>query len=70
MNDEKAHHSARVAASNAILDRGFGKAPASVKIDNQEPSAAEQFISILRSLDEAPAIRIKATPSEAEASFH
>ena len=52
MNDEKAHHSARVAASNAILDRGYGKAPASVKIENKEPSAAEVFINILKALDD------------------
>jgi len=52
MQDEKAYHSARVAASNAILDRGYGKAPASVKIEQKEPSAAEAFISIIKSLDD------------------
>ena len=51
MNDKQAHHSARVAASTAILDRGYGKAPASLKIENKEPSAAEQWIEMLKDID-------------------
>ena len=51
MNDEKAHTGARVAASNAILDRGYGKPPASVKMEHEGQSAAEQWISVLKDLD-------------------
>ena len=56
MLDPKAHVGARVAASNAILDRGYGKAPASVKIENKEDSAAQQFINILKGQDRAKAV--------------
>ena len=65
MNDEKAHHSARVAASNAILDRGYGKAPASVKMELKGQSAAEQWISILKDIGE---IRAKEAAAKAALS--
>ncbi len=41
----------RVNAARTLYEFGYGKAPASVKIENKEPSAAEQWISILRQLD-------------------
>ena len=69
MQDEKAHHSARVAASTAILDRGYGKAQASLKVETKEPSAAAQFISILKGLDGNKAKATKARANEA-ASVH
>jgi hypothetical protein len=49
MTNEDAHHSARVAAANALLDRGYGKAQANVEITG---NVASEFSAFLRSLDE------------------
>ena len=35
MNDERAHHSARISAAQYLLDRGWGKAPQSLEITGE-----------------------------------
>lgn len=51
MQDDDANPSARVAASNAILDRGYGKAQASLEITG---NPVDEFTAFLRSLDDKP----------------
>jgi hypothetical protein len=49
VNDDDANPGARVAAANALLDRGYGKAQANVEITG---NVASEFSAFLRSLDE------------------
>jgi hypothetical protein len=51
VNDGDANPGARVAAANTILDRGYGKAAASVEV---KTSPGRDFADFLRSLDDLP----------------
>jgi hypothetical protein len=65
MSDEDAHHSARVAAANSLLDRGYGKAPASLEVKND---IGAEFSTFLRSLDDLP--EVNATKADDDGTVH
>lgn len=52
MGDEKANHSARVAAATQILDRGYGRAPQSLTVKG---NVETHIIALLKSLDDQEA---------------
>lgn len=49
MTDTEAPPAARVAAANGILDRGYGRAPASLKVEGTPEST---IIAMIKALDD------------------
>jgi hypothetical protein len=66
MSNEEAPPSARVSAAAEILDRGFGRAPASLDV-NHKLGISEEFEQFIRQLTGRPSKVIEADCVEAKA---
>jgi len=51
MGDDKAHHSARVAAAKELLDRGYGRAPQDLTVRG---GIERHIIDLIQGLDSQP----------------
>ena len=65
--DADAPKAARVAAWNSILDRALGRPEQSMKIESTEPSAALQWIEILKEIGETRAKEARAKEAKSKA---
>ena len=65
--DTDAPKAARVAAWNSILDRALGRPEQSMKIENTEKSAAQQWIEILKEIGETRAKEARAKEAKSKA---
>ena len=70
MDNDNVPWAQRVNAARTLYEFGYGKAPASVKIEATEDSAAQQWINVLKKLKDNKAAANEPKQNQGEVNVH